>query len=158
LARAHLAARLPDRRLTAAELSRRVLMEDWIDFEMERESEQVRVYAWRAEQLGKLGVSMLLADAVSNAVDWHEVAWLVEKGCPPELALDIARRQGPRRHGTHCGSRAYSFRARAAVGAWGAYRRRRRRRSAASRRPGQPPDTGRLQRRRAGRRCGRALE
>jgi hypothetical protein len=24
-------------------------------------------------------------------VDWHEVARLVEKGCPPELALEIAR-------------------------------------------------------------------
>ena len=33
----------------------------------------------------------MVADAVANFVDWHEVAGLVEKGCPPELALEIAR-------------------------------------------------------------------
>jgi hypothetical protein len=66
-------------------------MEEWIDFEIEKESEQVRVYAWRVEQLGNLGISPVIADAVANVVDWHQVAYLVQKGCPPELALDIAR-------------------------------------------------------------------
>jgi hypothetical protein len=66
-------------------------MEELIDIEIERESEEVRVYAWRVEQLGKLGLSNVIADAVANLVDWHEVARLVEKGCPPELALEIAR-------------------------------------------------------------------
>jgi len=59
--------------------------------EIEEESEQVRVYAWRIEQLGKLGLSTVIADAVANVVDWHEVARLVDKGCPPELAVEIAR-------------------------------------------------------------------
>jgi hypothetical protein len=59
--------------------------------EIENESEEVRVYAWRIEQLGKLGLSSLIADAVANVVDWHEVARLVDKGCPPELAVEIAR-------------------------------------------------------------------
>jgi hypothetical protein len=58
---------------------------------IDSESEEVRVYAWRVEQLGKLGVSVLVAGAVANVVDWHEVANLVHKGCPPELALEIAR-------------------------------------------------------------------
>jgi hypothetical protein len=62
-------------------------MENSID----SESEEVRVYAWRVEQLGKLGVSIVIAGAVANVVDWHEVANLVHKGCPPELALEIAR-------------------------------------------------------------------
>jgi hypothetical protein len=66
-------------------------MEELIDIEIETESEEVRVYAWRVEQLGKLGLSTVIADAVANLVDWHEVARLVEKGCPPELALEIAR-------------------------------------------------------------------
>jgi hypothetical protein len=38
-----------------------------------------------------LGLSTLIADAVATSVDWHEVARLVEKGCPTELALEIAR-------------------------------------------------------------------
>jgi len=66
-------------------------MEEPIDIEIEKESEEVRVNAWRVEQLGKLGLSSAIADAVANVVDWHDVARLVERGCPPELALEIAR-------------------------------------------------------------------
>ena len=66
-------------------------MEDLIDTEIEQESEETRVYAWRVEQLAKLGLSTVIADAVANLVDWHEVARLVQRGCPPELALEIAR-------------------------------------------------------------------
>ena len=65
-------------------------MDDWTDPD-EDESEQFRVYVWRVEQLGNLGVSPLIADAFASFVDWHEVAYLVGKGCPPGLALDIAR-------------------------------------------------------------------
>ena len=56
-----------------------------------KESEDVRVYAWRVEQLAVLGLPTVIADAVANVVDWHDVASLVDKGCPPELALEIAR-------------------------------------------------------------------
>jgi hypothetical protein len=66
-------------------------MEETLDIEIEKESEEVRVNAWRVEQLAKLGLSTMIADAVATFVDWHEVARLVEKGCPPELALEIAR-------------------------------------------------------------------
>ena len=66
-------------------------MDEPIDIEMEKESEEVRIYAWRVEQLAKLGLSTVIADAVATFVDWHDVARLVEKGCPPELALEIAR-------------------------------------------------------------------
>jgi hypothetical protein len=64
-------------------------MEEPID--MEREGEDVRVHAWRAEQLERLGLSTVIADAAADLVDWHEVAPLVEQGCPPALALEIAR-------------------------------------------------------------------
>jgi hypothetical protein len=66
-------------------------MEEWIDSEIEDECEEIRVYAWRVEQLGNLGISPVIADAVASFVDWHEVAFLVEHGCPPGLALEIAR-------------------------------------------------------------------
>jgi hypothetical protein len=66
-------------------------MEDLIKIESVKESEETRVYAWRVEQLAKLGLSTVIADAVASFVDWHEVARLVKKGCPPELALEIAR-------------------------------------------------------------------
>ena len=66
-------------------------MEDLIDIESAKESEDTRVYAWRVEQLAKLGLSTIVADAVASFIDWHEVARLVQKGCPPELALEIAR-------------------------------------------------------------------
>jgi hypothetical protein len=55
------------------------------------ETEEARVRAWRIEQLGNLGISGVIADAAASIVDWHEVAYLVQRGCPPELALDIAR-------------------------------------------------------------------
>ena len=66
-------------------------MEELIDIEIEAENEEVRIYAWRVEQLAKLGLSTVIANAVATFVDWHDVARLVEKGCPPELALEIAR-------------------------------------------------------------------
>jgi hypothetical protein len=66
-------------------------MEEPLDIEIENKSEEARVYAWRVEQLGKLELSTIIADAVATLVDWHEVARLVQKGCPPELALEIAR-------------------------------------------------------------------
>lgn len=58
---------------------------------IERQSEEVRVHAWRVEQLGNLGLSTFIAEAAADFVDWHEIAPLVDKGCPPELALEIAR-------------------------------------------------------------------
>lgn len=64
---------------------------DDLTVESATENEERRVYAWRIEQLAKLGLSTLIADAVADVVDWHEVARLVDKGCPPELALEIAR-------------------------------------------------------------------
>jgi hypothetical protein len=66
-------------------------MEALIDIEIEKESEEVRINAWRVEQLAKLGLPRVIANAVATFVDWHDVARLVEKGCPPDLALEIAR-------------------------------------------------------------------
>jgi hypothetical protein len=50
-----------------------------------------RVHAWRVTQLARLGVAPPVAEAVADTVDWHEVAKLVQRGCPAELALTIVQ-------------------------------------------------------------------
>jgi hypothetical protein len=67
-----------------------------LDFDLDldlvgRRDEELLVQAWRAEQLHRLGVPRGLADAFADHVDWHELAALVTRGCPPALALDIVR-------------------------------------------------------------------
>ena len=48
------------------------------------------VHEWRRERLRSLGVPESLADSFADFVDWHEIADLVGRGCPPYLALRIA--------------------------------------------------------------------
>ena len=59
--------------------------------EIQESDDDARVYAWRVERLSYLGLSNLVASAVAPLVDWHEIARLVERGCSPELALEIVR-------------------------------------------------------------------
>ena len=66
-------------------------MEQVVDIETVENDEEQLVNAWRVEQLMKLGLSNFIANAVATFVDWHEIARLVEHGCPPELALEIVR-------------------------------------------------------------------
>jgi hypothetical protein len=60
------------------------------DFDL-RPDETELVRAWRSEQLRRLGLSHLFADAFADVVDWHQLAALVRRGCPPMLALEIVR-------------------------------------------------------------------
>jgi hypothetical protein len=62
-----------------------------IEIEADESVEGARVYAWRVEQLSGLGLSHVIASAVATFIDWHEIAGLVERGCSPELALEIVR-------------------------------------------------------------------
>jgi hypothetical protein len=62
-----------------------------MEMETEESEEGSRVYAWRVERLSALGLSHVIASAVASFVDWHEIAGLVERGCSPELALEIVR-------------------------------------------------------------------
>ncbi len=55
------------------------------------DEEEVLVWQWNAQQLHRLGLSWLLAHAFATVVDWHDFAKLVERGCSPELALEIVR-------------------------------------------------------------------
>jgi hypothetical protein len=67
-------------------------MEWTTDIELyEPTDEDIAVAEWQAGQLERLGVSERLAQTFAELVDWHDVAHLVERGCPPNLALEIAR-------------------------------------------------------------------
>ena|ERR1700742_3753845 len=50
-----------------------------------------RVHEWRAAQLRRLGVPEVLAEIYADRIDWHQIARLVQRGCPPRLALRILR-------------------------------------------------------------------
>ena len=54
-------------------------------------SEELLVHTWRKEQLWRLGLHSIVAETFEDLVDWHALAELVERGCPPELALEIVR-------------------------------------------------------------------
>jgi hypothetical protein len=53
------------------------------------DKDELLVHAWRAGQLKRLGVPSSMAETVADRLDWHQVAALVSRGCPPVLALRI---------------------------------------------------------------------
>jgi hypothetical protein len=53
--------------------------------------DDILVHNWRVLQLKRLGIPAPLAEVSADQVDWHQVASLVRRGCPPELALRIVR-------------------------------------------------------------------
>ena len=50
---------------------------------------QSPVHRWRVSQLARLGIPRPLAEAYAERVDWHQIARLVQRGCPQRLALRI---------------------------------------------------------------------
>ena len=51
--------------------------------------EELLVHDWRVDRLTRLGVPESLAQVYADRLDWHQVARLVQRGCPPRLALRI---------------------------------------------------------------------
>ena len=49
------------------------------------------VHDWRVSQLTRLGIPRPLAEVYATHLDWHQIAQLVQRGCPVRLALRIAR-------------------------------------------------------------------
>jgi hypothetical protein len=47
------------------------------------------VHDWRVAQLERFGIPGPLAEFYADRLDWHEIADLVLRGCPPRLALRI---------------------------------------------------------------------
>jgi hypothetical protein len=54
------------------------------------DEEELLVHNWRVDRLTRLGVPWSLAEVYADRLDWHQVARLVQRGCPPRLALRIA--------------------------------------------------------------------
>ena len=48
------------------------------------------VHDWRVSQLMRLGIPESLAEIYADRIDWHQIARLVQRGCPARLALRIA--------------------------------------------------------------------
>jgi hypothetical protein len=44
---------------------------------------------WRVSQLTRFGIPRVVAEVYADRIDWHEIARLVRRGCPPLLALRI---------------------------------------------------------------------
>ena len=49
------------------------------------------VHDWRVSQLTRLGIPGPLAEIYADRIDWHQIARLVQRGCPLRLALRIVR-------------------------------------------------------------------
>ena len=54
--------------------------------------EELLAHNGRVARLAGLGIPGPLAEVDADHLDWHQVARLVQRGCPPRLALRIARR------------------------------------------------------------------
>ena len=52
--------------------------------------EERSVYDWRVSQLTRLGIPGPSAEVYADRIDWHQIARLVQRGCPPQLVLRIA--------------------------------------------------------------------
>ena len=55
------------------------------------EDEDLIVHEWRVARLAQFGIPRSLAEVYADHIDWHQVARLVQRGCPPRLALRIVR-------------------------------------------------------------------
>ena len=55
------------------------------------DQDQGRVHGWRVSQLMRFGIPGPLAEVYADHLDWHQIAQLVRRGCPPLLALRIVR-------------------------------------------------------------------
>ena len=51
----------------------------------------VLMHNWRVSQLAGLGIPGSVAESYADRIDWHQIARLVQRGCPPHLALRIVR-------------------------------------------------------------------
>ena len=54
-------------------------------------NEDLLVHDWRVSRLVRLGIPAPLAEVYASHIDidWHQIARLVQRGCPPLLALRI---------------------------------------------------------------------
>ena len=65
-------------------------MEPAVTAHQAADDEELLVHDWPVARLIRLGVPGSLAEIYAGRIVWHEVARLVQRGCPPRLALRIA--------------------------------------------------------------------
>jgi hypothetical protein len=53
------------------------------------DEEELLVHTWRVARLTQLGIPWAVAEVEADRLDWHQVARLVQHGCPPRLAMRI---------------------------------------------------------------------
>jgi hypothetical protein len=53
------------------------------------DADRLLVHNWRVSRLMSLGIPGSMAEIYADRTDWHQVARLVEGGCPAWLALRI---------------------------------------------------------------------
>jgi hypothetical protein len=53
------------------------------------DEEELLVHTWRVARLTQLGIPRAVAEVEADCLDWHQVARLVQHGCPPRLAMRI---------------------------------------------------------------------
>ena len=46
------------------------------------DEEELLVHTWRVARLTQLGISRAVAEVEADRLDWHQVARLVQHGCP----------------------------------------------------------------------------
>ena len=51
-------------------------------------SEELLMHDWRVDRLTRLGVPGSLAEVYADRLDWHQVARLVQRGCPCASSCD----------------------------------------------------------------------
>ncbi len=51
--------------------------------------EDSAVRNWRVSQLMRFGIPGVVAEIYADRIDWHQIARLVRRGCPPRHALRI---------------------------------------------------------------------
>ena len=56
--------------------------------------EERSVHDWRVSQLTRLGIPGPPTEVYADRIDWHQIARLVQPGCPPPLSLRIAAEGG----------------------------------------------------------------
>ena len=61
------------------------------------------VHNWRVSQLERLGIPEPLAEIFADHIDWHQIARLVQRGCPRSWPF-ASSADGPATHAGHARS------------------------------------------------------
>jgi hypothetical protein len=59
---------------------------------LEQHTSELSLFSWRRDEAERLGYTLDQAiDLALGPIDLHELERLLKRGCPPQLAIEIAR-------------------------------------------------------------------